>query len=366
MALSAGVGGTCARLETADFMRTDELDFELPAERIAREPCRPRDASRLMVVHRSDGRLEHRVFRDLPEYLTVRDCLIFNTTRVLPARLVTRRKTGGRIEGLFLEESQPGRWRVLLNGSRRLKIGEELEFESGGVRLRLEARTAEGECEVSVFPTEDAVAVLNRVGLPPIPPYISRGPDASRDPARDRADYQTVYADAPGSVAAPTAGLHFTPELLANIAARGIARADVLLHVGLGTFAPIAADDLTGHAMHEEWNCLTAESAATIEACSAGGGRRVAVGTTSVRTLESRAKDSGGLRVGDEKTKIFIYPPYTFKVVDALVTNFHLPRSSLLALVMAFGGIELIRHAYREAIDQGYRFYSFGDAMLIV
>lgn len=347
-------------------MRTDELDFELPAKRIAREPCRPRDASRLMVVHRGDGRLEHRVFRDLPEYLTARDCLIFNTTRVLPARLVARRATGGRIEGLFLEELRPGRWRVLLNGSRRLRIGEALELEAGGSRLRLEARTAEGECEVFIDPAEDALTVLNRVGLPPIPPYISRGPDASRDPARDRADYQTVYADAPGSVAAPTAGLHFTPELLANIEARGITRADVLLHVGLGTFAPISADDLAGHVMHEEWNCLTAEAAARIEACRARGGRRVAVGTTSVRTLESRADAEGRLRTGDEKTRIFIYPPYSFRAVDALVTNFHLPRSSLLALVMAFGGVELIRHAYRTAIDQGYRFYSFGDAMLIL
>lgn len=347
-------------------MRTDELDFELPAERIAREPSRPRDGSRLMVVHRSDGRLEHRVFRDLPEYLTARDCLIFNTTRVLPARIVTRRATGGRIEGLFLSELRPGRWRVLLNGSRRLKIGEELEFDAGDARIRLQARTPEGECEVTVIPPEDAVTVLNRVGLPPIPPYISRGPDASRDPARDRADYQTVYADAPGSVAAPTAGLHFTPELLAQIAARGISRADVLLHVGLGTFAPIAADDLAGHTMHEEWNCLTSEVAATIEACRARGGRRVAVGTTSVRTLESRADEQGRLRTGDEKTRIFIYPPYSFRSVDALVTNFHLPRSSLLALAMAFGGIELIRHAYRTAIAEGYRFYSFGDAMLIV
>lgn len=319
-----------------------------------------------MVVHRADGRLEHRVFRDLPEYLTARDCLIFNTTRVLQARLVTRRATGGRIEGLFLEELRPGRWRVLLNGSRRLKIGEALAFDSGGGSMRLEARTADGECEVSVDPVEDAIAVLNRVGLPPIPPYISRGPDDTRDPARDRADYQTVYADAPGSVAAPTAGLHFTPELLAKIAAHGVARADVVLHVGLGTFAPIAADDLSAHVMHEEWNSLTPHTAAIIEACRAMGGRRVAVGTTSIRTLESRADEDGRLRTGDEKTRIFIYPPYSFRAVDALVTNFHLPRSSLLALVMAFGGIELIRHAYQTAIAEGYRFYSFGDAMLIL
>ena len=167
-------------------------------------------------------------------------------------------------------------------------------------------------------------------------------------------------------MAAPTAGLHFTPELLGNIAARGVARADILLHVGLGTFAPIAADDLSGHVMHEEWNCLTAEASSKIEACRAGGGRRIAIGTTSVRTLESHAGNDGRLRVGDEKTRIFIYPPYVFKSVDALVTNFHLPRSSLLALVMAFGGIDLIRHAYHTAIAEGYRFYSFGDAMLIL
>jgi len=320
----------------------------------------------MLVVHRAEGRLEHRVFRELPEYLTARDCLVFNTTRVLPARLVTRRKTGGRIEGLFLDELHPGRWRVLLNGSGRLKIGEELAFESGGASIRLEARLPDGECEVSVTPATDAPTLLDRVGLPPLPPYISRGADPARDAARDREDYQTVYAREPGSVAAPTAGLHFTPELLATLSSRGVSRADVVLHVGLGTFAPISTSDLAQHVMHEEHHRLSPESAATIQRCRSGGGRVVAVGTTSVRTLESRADDDGNLRCGDEKTRIFIHPPYRFRSVDAMITNFHLPRSTLLALVMAFGGIELIRSAYREAVAHGYRFYSFGDAMLII
>jgi len=284
----------------------------------------------------------------------------------MPARLVTHRRTGGRIEGLFLEELRPGRWRVLLNGSRRLKIDEELAFDSGSASIRLEARTPEGECEVSVTPIADAPTLLDRVGLPPLPPYISRGDDPTRDANRDRADYQTVYAKEPGSVAAPTAGLHFTPDLLARIAAQGVARADVVLHVGLGTFAPISTDNLSNHVMHEEWHRLPPQASETIQAARTGGGRIVAVGTTSVRTLESRADADGNLRTGDDKTRIFIYPPYRFRAVDALITNFHLPRSTLLALVMAFGGVDLIRNAYAEAIERDYRFYSFGDAMLIL
>ena len=342
------------------------MDYDLPDERIARHPCAPRDAARLMVVHRASGAIEHRVFRDLPAYLRPADCLVLNTTRVLPARFNLRRASGGRVGGLFLSETAVGRWRVLLAGAGRVRIGETLAADGGDARLTLLARGERGECEVAVEPAEPAEAVLGRIGRTPLPPYLAGGSGADRDDRQDRADYQTVYARESGSVAAPTAGLHFTPELLARIDAMGVARAEAVLHVGAGTFAPIEAEDLAGHVMHAERYELTAEMATRVNTRRAAGGRVIAVGTTSARTLESCAGDDGAVAAGDGWTRLYITPPHRFKTVDALVTNFHLPRSSLLALVMALGGVELIRQAYAIAVKEEYRFYSFGDAMLIV
>ncbi len=348
-------------------IKTSELQYNLPAERIAQEPCRPRDAARLMVLHRETGKIQHRVFRDLPALLTRDDCLVINHTGVLPAKFTVHRRTGGRLEGLFLKETSPGLWEVLLGGVGRLKEGEPLTMDSTSwsmvFRRRLEGRS----CEVEVRPSDPAGKVLEVIGQAPLPPYIrrSRGDPPERG-RRDRQDYQTVYASAPGSVAAPTAGLHFTSDLLREIRQGvGTAVAELSLHVGLGTFQPVEVADLADHPMHREWYNLPADSAAAIQRTQASGGRILAVGTTSVRTLES-CTGTGELRPQSGWTDLLIYPPYTFRVTDALLTNFHLPGSTLLALVYAFAGRETALAAYRCAIDEGYRFYSFGDAMLIL
>ena len=345
-------------------MRRDELNFELPPERIAQQPAEPRDSSRLLVLHRAEGRIEHRVSRDLPEYLRRSDCLVRNITRVIPARFYCRRATGGRVEGLFLRETGDG-WRVLLKPSARLKVGQRLALVgTNGLideRLELCERLPRGEWRVRAEPDIDALALLSRIGQTPLPPYIERGgaPDGA-----DSQRYQTVYAAAPGAVAAPTAGLHFTPALLDALRAAGVRLADVTLHVGLGTFAPIDVDDLTEHKMHSEWFEMNAAAAETIRTARADGGRIAAVGTTAARVLESLP--GGRIAAASDWTDMFIYPPYAFRNVDMLLTNFHLPGSTLIALVMALAGVEATRAAYATAIAEGYRFYSYGDAMLIV
>lgn len=352
-------------------MRRSELHYDLPAERIAQQPCEPRDASRLMVVQRATGQIEHRIFRDVGEYLRPGDCLVLNNTRVIPARFFGRRASGGRVEGLFLHE-QDGDWAVLLKPSSRLRVGETLTLIAPDCStvstacdtqysLTLVAQRERGEWRVRPTPPGAAFERLSQFGQAPLPPYIrrERGPSAT-----DEQRYQTVYAAAAGSIAAPTAGLHFTPELLAGLAGRGVRRAEVTLHVGLGTFAAIDVDDLSAHAMHSEEFELGTDAAATIAATRAAGGRIVAVGTTSTRVLESLPE--GVIQPARGATRIFLYPPYTFRNVDALLTNFHLPESTLLALVMAFAGRELILRAYAEAIGNEYRFFSFGDAMLIM
>jgi S-adenosylmethionine:tRNA ribosyltransferase-isomerase len=346
-------------------MLIQELQYDLPPELIAQRPAEPRDASRLLVLDRATGHMEHRRFSDVSAFLRPGDVLVLNDTRVIPARFFCRRQTGGRIEGLFLRDAGNA-WRVLLKPSGRLQVGEKLACLDGKVELLLIERHPRGEWQVGPEPPTPWLELLERVGQTPLPPYIrpdSAGRAGAPD-ASDRERYQTVYAERPGAVAAPTAGLHFTPALLRMIAQRGAKLARVTLHVGLGTFAPIDVEDLSEHKMHSEWFEIRDEALATIRAARAAGGRIIAVGTTAVRVLESvPALESSG-HCG--WTKIFIYPPYRFRHVDALMTNFHMPGSTLLALVMAFASPEQIRSAYRQAIERRYRFYSYGDAMLIL
>lgn len=344
------------------FMEQPFLDFDLPPELIAQSPVAERDQARLLVVDRAQRRMAHHRFGDLAELLHPGDLLILNDTRVLPARLLGRRtRTGGRWEGLYLRTLADGTWEMLCQTRGRPAAGETIAVEPGPLVLRLRGRTAEGHWVVEPSSAEPAAAVLERYGHVPLPPYIRKGRE---DPA-DRGRYQTVYAQSPGAVAAPTAGLHFTSQVFARLAEREIDTAFVTLHVGLGTFRPIQAADYRQHAMHRERGTLSAETAAAHAACRARGGRVLAVGTTSVRVLETAAA-GGTLRPWSGETDLFIHPPYSFRAVDLLLTNFHLPRSTLLLLTAAFAGTELLRQAYAEAIAQRYRFFSYGDAMLIV
>lgn len=346
-------------------MKRDELQFDLPEELIAQRPVVPRDASRLLVVDRAARRLEHRTFKDILRYLERGDALVLNDTRVLPARFFCVRETGGEVECLYLH-SKDNSWRVLLRPSARLRIGERLQCRDADQMIEIRARHERGEWEVRPDPPVAPLTLLERVGLTPLPPYIRR---AAQPEEADRDRYQTVYARPFGAVAAPTAGLHFTPELLEEIAAAGVCPARLTLHVGLGTFAPITADDLADHRMHAEYYEVKAETLTRLNEIRRAGGKIIAVGTTSVRVLETL---SG--RIGDDLaedacsgwTDIFIYPPYRYRNVDRLLTNFHLPGSSLIALTMAFAGSDLIRAAYQAAVDARYRFYSYGDAMLIL
>lgn len=349
-----------------DAIRTADLHYDLPPDLIAQRPLECRDAARLLVLHRDSGRIEHRSFADVDAYLRPADCLVLNRSRVVPARFVAWRTTGGRIPGLFLKEDSPGAWRVLLTGAGRLRGGEKLTIAGGPWVLTCVRHLERGECEVRIEPPDPAHRVLEAVGSMPLPPYIRREGDDAELARLDHEQYQTVYARESGSVAAPTAGLHFTTELLARIAAAGTRVADVVLHVGLGTFQPVEAEDLRDHTMHREWFELDAGNAGTIAATRSAGGRIVAVGTTSVRVLETIVKDGRPLAPRSGWTDILIYPPYEFHAVDALITNFHLPGSTLLALAMAFAGRERILTAYREAIRERYRFFSYGDAMLIL
>lgn len=356
-------------------MRTDEAehyDFELPPELIAQQPVAVRSDARLLVVCRGRGELEHAHVRDLPDYVLPADCLVVNDSRVIPARLWGyRQATGGRWQGLFLSSSEPDIWRVLCKTRGKLQPGERITLVDrqgvSAVSLRMLARLEGGAWAVRVESGLDTWELLQRVGRVPLPPYIRRGQMVEDDLRW----YQTVYADRPGSVAAPTAGLHLTDSLLHQLQRQGTRLTRVTLHVGLGTFRPLAVERLDAHEMHAEWGELTADTAATLNQVRADGGRIVAVGTTSVRVLESAAAQLGGsasapLSAWSGETRLFIRPPYNFRAVDVLLTNFHLPRSTLLVLVRTLGGDELIRRAYAEAIRERYRFYSYGDAMLIL
>lgn len=294
------------------------------------------------------------------------DCLVRNTTKVIPAKFEAFRNSGARVGGLFLRELGPGRWACLLSNVRRVRDGEQLQLGTSGWHMAIASRGERGECEVVVDPPDAATDVLAQVGRTPLPPYIRRDDDDSDERrAEDVSRYQTVFAQAPGAVAAPTAGLHFTAELMKTIAAKGVGFADVTLHVGLGTFQPVVVEDLADHDMHSEWYEMTSAAAARIRESRSSGGRSVAIGTTSVRVLESVAAN-GELAAASGWTKLLIYPPYGFRATDALLTNFHLPGSTLLALVSAFCGYELTMSAYAEAVREKYRFFSYGDAMLIV
>ena len=342
-------------------MDTSAFDFDLPPGLIAQHPAEPRDRSRLMVVRRPSGTLEHRVFADLPDLLEPGDALVRNNSRVVPARVVgVREATGGRWEGLYLRTLADGSWEVLAKTRGRPELGERVVV-GNGLGLRLEGRLGEGRWAVRAEGDGPAEGLLEVHGQIPLPPYIRRGVAGPED--RER--YQTVYAASPGSVAAPTAGLHFTPEVFDRLDRRGVPRFDVTLHVGIGTFRPIEVDRIEDHALHAELAELTPEVAAALNARRAAGGRVVAVGTTSARTLETAAA-SGRFEPFRGETALYLRPGHDFRGVDALLTNFHLPRSSLLVLVSALAGVDLIREAYREAVRLGYRFYSYGDAMLIL
>lgn len=351
-----------------DSFPIQRLDYDLPEDLIAQEPAPQREASRLLVVDRGEGSIVDEAFRDLPGYCLPGDLLVLNDTRVVPAKFLLRRASGGRLDGLYLRELEPGSWEVLLNGAGRLSPDETLTLqpESAGVQLQVVERLAAGRWRVAVMPREPADALLARAGRTPLPPYIRRAKQAATaDDGADRERYQTVYAERPGAVAAPTAGLHFTESMLDVLRAGGVETVRVTLHVGLGTFAPLKTDDLRDHRMHSEWYELLPDAADAVSRCRARQGRVIAVGTTSVRVLESCADGQGGVSSGQGWTDLFCYPPYDFSVVDALLTNFHLPRSTLLALVMAFSGEELVRRAYRQAVQRRYRFFSYGDAMLL-
>jgi S-adenosylmethionine:tRNA ribosyltransferase-isomerase len=340
------------------------FDFDLPEERIALRPAVPRDSARLLVVH-PGGRLEHRHVRDLPDYLTAKDALVVNDTRVIAARLKGQRlrPTGpAGIELLLHRRLAPDRYSALARPARKLLPGDDLVF--GGLAAKVVGRGEGGEAEILFAASGAALdAAIALQGEIPLPPYIAGKRPAD---AQDAGDYQTIFADQAGSVAAPTAGLHFTPGLLARLAEKGVARQSVTLHVGLGTFLPVSVEDTGAHRMHAEQAQLTETTAAWLNETHAKGGRICAVGTTSLRTLECAADPSGALKPFAGETDIFITPGYQFRAADMLLTNFHLPRSTLFMLVAAFSGLNVMRAAYAEAIAQGYRFYSYGDACLLL
>jgi S-adenosylmethionine:tRNA ribosyltransferase-isomerase len=347
-------------------MHREEIEFELPKDLIAQTPAEPRDHARLMVVNRATGELSHHQFFDLPDLLSPGDCLIVNDTRVVRARVACRRETGAAIEMLFQHVEPGGQWRVLLRPSSRLKPGGRILTPDPDVSFKLLENQGRSGWVIAPSQPIDPVAWLDQVGELPLPPYIARKPGG--DPADDER-YQTIYAAQDGAVAAPTAGLHFTPELFERLEQRGIESVNLTLHVGIGTFQPITVDDLADHIMHAERYSISGEALQKLARVRQQGGRLVAVGTTSVRVLESlpgRLGENGLTEGVSDWTGIFIYPPYEVRNVDALVTNFHLPGSSLIALVMALSSPEQVREAYGQAVARGYRFFSFGDAMLLL
>lgn len=376
-------------------MKVNLFDYELPQELIAQQPAAERVEARMLALHRDSGEIGHRHFRNISEYLHKGDCLVINDTRVIPARLIGRRASSGRVEMLLLRPvakdnaSCPGqpktqagspchywsdrdRWEVLVRPARRVKVGETIQF---GPRLSatVQEERPEGVRVVMLQYESELMDVLAEVGLTPLPPYIHRDQEPaseassaqSAQEAADRQRYQTVYAQNPGAVAAPTAGLHFDEAMLEDLAARGVCIIPLTLHTGAGTFRPVKADHVEDHAMEAEYYQISPESAAAINECRATGHRIIAVGTTVVRALETATDEDGHLAAASGWSDLFIYPGYQFKVIDALLTNFHLPRSTLLMLVCAFAGREPVLAAYKEAVGERYRFYSYGDCMLI-
>jgi S-adenosylmethionine:tRNA ribosyltransferase-isomerase len=340
-------------------MRVDLFDFELPQDRIALRPARPRDSARLLLVEGGD--ISDHQLLELPDLLRAGDVLVFNDTKVIPAQLEGRR--GEASIGATLHKREgPREWRAFLRNARRARVGDTIDF-GAGVSASVIEKAEDGSALLHFDGTEPVELLLERAGRMPLPPYIASKRAADE---ADRADYQTMFAREEGAVAAPTAALHFTPRLLDALDARGIGRETLTLHVGAGTFLPVKADDTAGHVMHAEWGRIDAETAERLNAARAAGGRLIAVGTTSLRLIESAADESGAIRPFEGDTAIFITPGYRFKAVDGLVTNFHLPKSTLFMLVSALMGLDMMKSAYAHAIAMGYRFYSYGDACLLL
>ncbi len=351
-------------------MKTEKLNYYLPPGLIAQQPAEVRSASRLLVLNRADNALTNTIFEKVGDFLLPGDCLVLNDTKVLPARFFGKRGSGAKLEGLFLAEKKTGIWEVMLKGLRRIKTGETIYLnskepqQSQDIKATLLEKTSGGRCLLKIETDSQTEAVLDKIGYPPLPPYIKRSTD-SAVAAQDRLRYQTVYARKTGAVAAPTAGLHFTDKLIEQLKEQDISFAYITLHVGAGTFRPVTTQTLEEHKIGHEWFSIDEENAGIINTARKKGRRIIAVGTTSVRTLETLVIDSQ-VTAGSGKTNLFITPGYEFKMVDAMITNFHLPKSTLLALVAAFAGLDNIIAAYKHAIEQRYRFYSYGDAMFIV
>lgn len=339
-------------------MKTSDFDYELPPELIAQTPLERRDASRLMTLDKVTGEIGHRHFYELPSLLTAGDCLVLNDSRVLPARLIGRRESGGAAEVLLLTDKGDKTWECLVRPGRKLREGARVTFGDGELTAEVTAVLPDGNRLVKFEYEGIFLEVLERLGKMPLPPYI-------KEELQDRERYQTVYSREVGSAAAPTAGLHFTKELLEEVRRMGVKVCYVTLHVGLGTFRPVGEENLEEHDMHSEYCTISQETADTINETKQNGGRVICIGTTSCRTLESWASDDGTMKASAGWTNIYIYPGYRFKVMDALVTNFHLPQSTLIMLVSALAGREHVLAAYEDAVRNRYRFFSFGDAMFI-
>ena len=341
-------------------MKTSDFYYDLPEELIAQDPLEDRTASRLLVLDRKTGAVKHKIFSDVIDYLNEGDCLVINNTRVIPARLIGEKEgTGGKVEVLLLKRRANDVWETLVKPGKKLKPGAKITFGDGRLRAEVLEVVEEGNRLVKFYYEGIFEEILDSLGEMPLPPYITHK-------LEDKEMYQTVYAKFDGSAAAPTAGLHFTKELLNKIEEKGIKIASITLHVGLGTFRPVKVDDVNNHHMHTEWYEVNTEAADIINETKRNGGRVICVGTTSCRTIESVADDNGYMKAKTGETDIFIYPGYKFKIMDGLITNFHLPESTLVMLVSAFAGKENVLSAYETAVKERYRFFSFGDAMLII
>jgi len=341
-------------------MKTSDFFYDLPEELIAQDPLEDRTASRLLVLNRETGAVEHKIFSDVIDYLNEGDCLVINNTRVIPARLIGEKEgTGGKVEVLLLKRRANDVWETLVKPGKKLKPGAKITFGDGRLRAEVLEVVEEGNRLVKFHYEGIFEEILDSLGEMPLPPYITHK-------LEDKEMYQTVYAKFDGSAAAPTAGLHFTKELLNKIEEKGIKIASITLQVGLGTFRPVKVDDVNNHHMHTEWYEVNAEAAEIINETKRNGGRVICVGTTSCRTIESVADDNGYMKAKTGETDIFIYPGYKFKVMDGLITNFHLPESTLVMLVSAFAGKENVLSAYETAVKEKYRFFSFGDAMILI
>lgn len=341
-------------------MKTSDFFYDLPEELIAQDPLEDRTASRLLVLNRETGAIEHKIFSDVIDYLNEGDCLVINNTRVIPARLIGEKEdTGGKVEVLLLKRRANDVWETLVKPGKKLRPGARVTFGDGRLKAEILEIAEEGNRLVRFYYEGIFEEILDSLGEMPLPPYITHK-------LEDKEMYQTVYAKYDGSAAAPTAGLHFTKELLSKIEEKGIKIASITLHVGLGTFRPVKVDDVNNHHMHTEWYEVNAEAADIINETKRNGGRVICVGTTSCRTIESVAGENGYMKAKTGETDIFIYPGYKFKVMDGLITNFHLPESTLVMLVSAFAGKENVLAAYETAVKERYRFFSFGDAMLLI